>query len=57
MLRYLTVATMLLVLAGTGCSNKAEPAKSTGDRPAADGRDVSRWPGRRASRRPPVTQA
>ena len=37
MLRYLTVAAVLLVLAGTGCSNKAEPTKSTGDRPATGG--------------------
>ena len=35
MLRYLTVAAVLLALAGTGCSNKAEPRKSTGDGPAA----------------------
>ena len=35
MLRYLGVAAVLLALAGTGCSNKAEPKKSTGDGPAA----------------------
>jgi HEAT repeat protein len=37
MLRYLTVAAMLLVWTGTGCSNKAERTKSAGDRSAADG--------------------
>ena len=37
MLRNLTVAAVLLVVAGTGCSNKVEPTKSTGNRPAAEG--------------------
>jgi HEAT repeat protein len=35
MLRYLTVAAVLLALAGTGCLIKAESKKSTGDGPAA----------------------
>ena len=37
MLRHLAVAAVLLGVAGTGCSNKAEPTKSTRNKPAAGG--------------------